>query len=81
MKSQKIENNVPIPDVHSKIKYPWPEMEVGDSVFIEAEKGETPDTLKIKAGGSAAYYGRKTGKKFKTAFLRKENGIRVWRVG
>jgi hypothetical protein len=55
-------------------------MEVGDAVFIEAEKGETPDTLKRSAGGSAAYYGRKTGKTFKTRILRKENGIRVWRV-
>ena len=55
-------------------------MEVGDSVFIEADKGETPDELKRKAGSNARYYGIKTGKKFKNRILREENGIRVWRV-
>ena len=80
MNIRKIEKDVPIPEVHSKIKYPWPEMEVGDSVFIKAEKGETPTKLKRRAGASARYYGNRTGKKFKTRILRKENGIRVWQV-
>ena len=35
----KIEKKVKIPTVHSKNQYPWGQMEVGDSVFIEAEKG------------------------------------------
>ena len=73
-------NKVPIPDVHSISKYPWPEMEVGDSVFIEAEEGETPTRLNGIVSSSVRYYGRKTGKKFKTSILRNENGLRVWRV-
>ena len=40
MKIGKIEKDVKIPEVHSKMKYPWPEMNVGDSVLIQAEKGE-----------------------------------------
>ena len=79
MKIHKIENNVPIPDVHSRIKYPWPEMKVGDSVFIKAEKGETPTRLKAIARSSVNYYGSKTGKKFRTRVFSEENGIRVWR--
>ena len=40
MKIGKIEKKVEIPEVHSKFKYPWPDMEAGDSVLIEAEKGK-----------------------------------------
>ena len=80
MKIHKIEKDVPIPDVHSIIKYPWPEMEVGDSVFIKAGKGETPTILKGIARSSANYYGRKTGKKFRTRVFSEENGIRAWRL-
>jgi len=80
VKFHKIENNVPIHDVNSKSKYPWPEMAVGDSVFIEAEKGETPTRLAATVSSSVRYHGRKTGKKFRTRVFSKENGIRVWRV-
>ena len=66
MKIGKIEKNVEIPEVHSKYNFPWPEMEVGDSVFLGAGKRESIDTLKLKVKGSARYYGYKTGKKFKT---------------
>ena len=66
MKIGTVEKEVAIPEVHSKIKYPWPEMKVGDSVLILAEKGEKPYNLKRKVGPSARYYGEKTGKGFKT---------------
>ena len=80
MKIGKIEKEITISEVHSKIKYPWPEMEVGDSVLIQAEDGQTLFSLKRKVGPSARYYGEKTGKNFKTMLMREENGIRVWRV-
>jgi hypothetical protein len=76
----KIEKNVQIPAVHSKHKYPWDQMEVGDSVFIQAEKGESLYKLKRKVGPAARYYGDVTGKKFKTLLMREENGVRVWRL-
>ena len=75
-----IEKNVPIPDVHSMVKYPWPDMEVGDSVLIQADKGEDLFKFKRKVGPAVRYYGEKTGKKFKTLMIREENGVRVWRV-
>ena len=80
MKIGKIEKNVEIPVVHSKQKYPWDQMEVGDSVFIEAEEGQALFNLKRTVGPSARYYGDKTGKKFKTLKDDENNGVRVWRV-
>jgi hypothetical protein len=80
MKIGKIEKGVKIPEVHSKQKYPWPAMEVGDSVLIKADEGQTLFTLKRKVGPSARYYGQKTGKNFKTLVDNENNGIRVWRV-
>jgi len=80
MKIEKIEKNIPIPEVHSKHKYPWPDMEVGDSVFIEAEKGQSLFNLKRIVGPAARYYGEKTGKQFKALLDHEANGVRVWRV-
>ncbi len=80
MKIYEIEKNVAIPEVHSKNKYPWPDMKVGDSVLIQAEKGEKLYNLKRKVNPSARYYGEKTGKKFKALIDYDGNGIRVWRV-
>ncbi len=80
MKIGKLEKEVKIPEVHSSIKYPWPDMKVGDSVLIQAEKGEKLYNLKRKVGPSVRYYGDKTGKKFKTLLEHNENGVRVWRI-
>ena len=76
-----IEKDIEIPAVHSKHKYPWDHMEINDSVFITAEKGESLYKLKRKVGPAARYYGDVTDKKFKTLLMLKENGVRVWRVG
>jgi len=73
----KIETGVKIPVVHSKFKYPWNDMEVRDSVFIEAAEGESLFKLKRRVGPSASYYGNVTGKKFKTMLMREDNGVRV----
>ena len=55
-------------------------MKVGDSVLIEADKGEKLYNLKRKVGPSARYYGEKTGKQFKTLLDHEANGVRVWRI-
>jgi hypothetical protein len=80
MKVGTIEKNVPFPEVHSKFRFPWAEMEVGDSVFIKAGKAETIEMLKRIVKGSSRYYGVKTGKKYRTLINRQERGVRVWRV-
>ena len=80
MKIGNIEKKVPIPQVRSKFNFPWPEMEVGDSLLVKAGKLETVDTLKGKIKGSARYYGEKTGRKFRSLIDREEKGVRVWRT-
>ena len=80
MEIRKIEKDVPIPEVHSKHKYPWSEMKVGDSVFIQAEDGDSIYHLKRTVGPAARYYGDKTAKKFKTLVDHENNGVRVWRI-
>lgn len=81
MKIGKIERGVPIPPVRSKFNFPWAEMEVGDSILIEAGKSETVDALKGRIKGSARYFGEKTGRKFRSLIDREEKGVRVWRIG
>ncbi len=80
MEIGKIEKSVKIPTVHSKHNFPWPDMKVSDSVFITPDKGESLSNLKRSVGPSARYYGKVTGKKFKTLIVRKDNGVRVWRI-
>lgn len=66
-----IEKDIPITDHRgAEPKYPWPEMDVGDSFFAEVH----PSTLRP----SARQYGQRHGKVFR---VRKEGaGSRAWRV-
>ncbi len=80
MKIGSIEKNVVIPAVHSKIKFPWDEMDIGDSVLVKASDDEAVDELRRKVKGSARYYGTKTGKRFRSLISREENSVRVWRL-
>ena len=65
----KIEKNIPLfPPRASRRKYPFHEMEIGDSVFLADRK---PSNL----GGSTACLAPK-----KFAFRNVEGGVRVWRV-
>ena len=80
MEIRKIEKNFPFSEVLSKHNYPWPEMEVGDSVLIQTEDGEPLFKLKRRVWSASNYYGIKTNKKFKTMLIHEKNGVRVWRV-
>lgn len=60
--------------------YPWADMEVGDSVLFQADKGESIQMLRRKVGVSAYHYGKISGKKFATKLIPEENGFRVWRT-
>lgn len=69
----KIEKGVPLPKKLSQnARYPFAEMEVGDSFFI-------PNAKRLMTAGSISQYcTKKTGKKFSSR--REGNGIRVWRI-
>ena len=80
MEIRKIEKNVPFPEVLSKHNYPWPDMEVGDSVLVRTEDGEALYKLKRKVWSASSYYGKKSNKKFRTVLIHEKNGVRVWRI-
>lgn len=67
MSEIKIEKDIPIPKNRRKQKYPWHDMEVGDSFLIQR------NTLSMGAVND-----RYSPKKF---IARKvENGVRIWRI-
>ncbi len=71
----KIEKGIPVRDPRTdangvRRKYPWDEMETGDSFFAPVSSNALRTT--------AAYHAKKTGQEF---IVRKENdGARAWRV-
>ncbi len=64
-----IEKNIPIPSV-SRAKYPWDDLEVGDSFKANSE----PSTLR----SCARFQNKKTGKEF--AVRKDGDGARAWRT-
>ena len=71
----KIDNHVPIPKYapkHGSAKYPFREMEVGDSFFIERKE----DVHRAKA--AARMMANRTRLVF--TMRREDNGVRIWRT-
>ena len=60
--------------------YPWPDMNVGDSVLFQAEGNESVRVLRRRVGVSVYNYGKISGKQFTTKLLPDENSFRVWRT-
>jgi hypothetical protein len=70
----KIEKNIPMPSSAFRSKYPFADMQVGDSVFFDNE----PMRSQSKPVISAHNFGTRNNMKFSA---RSEgNGVRVWRV-
>jgi hypothetical protein len=70
----KIEKSVPFPAKMPREKYPFLQMDVGDSFLVHLEVGKSPSS--IYAAVSAAK--KRLNANFRTA--RVEGGIRIWRV-
>lgn len=69
MNDIKVDKNIPIP-TSKYTKYPYGEMEVGDSFFVKIERE--------KIYSSSSQYGKRHNAKFS---VRKEaDGYRVWRI-
>jgi hypothetical protein len=69
-----VEKSVPVPvrnNARGASIYPFPTMEIGDSIFIPGESGRL-------ARATAYQYGRRFGKSFTAR--RVEGGFRIWRV-
>jgi hypothetical protein len=73
-----IETGIPVPKVNTSSnhsrgkKYPWLDMEVGDSFFV-------PDMLIQLISNSVTGASKRTGFKFTCRTV--EGGVRVWRIG
>jgi hypothetical protein len=68
----KIDKNVPIPETSGAgALYPFAEMEVGDSFYVE---GKTTAQLQ----NSASHWRKRKGWKFRTRT--EDKGARIWRV-
>ncbi len=68
-----IDKHIPIPPRYARDQYPWAQMKVGDSFFVEG------DAKAIDAAKSAARYrARKAGEK--CTMRKKANGVRIWRT-
>lgn len=75
----KIEKYIPIPDINTinrkrSTKYPFDEMEIGDSFFISCEE-EDKRRIGVNIISNA---GRRKPKRFTT--LSVEGGMRCWRI-
>lgn len=72
----KIEKGVPIPPRKIQSKYPWDQMDIGDSFFVPSTSG-----YKLSKIQSNAYaYGIKITPKRKFVIRTLEKGFRIWRV-
>jgi hypothetical protein len=74
MEPIKIDKNVPIPKGRHNAKYPWKELEVGDSFFIPGKDAKSTSGIKRSAKNSA-------GIDILTRAVTENgvNGMRVWR--
>lgn len=67
----KIENNIPIP-IQRYCKYPFKDMIIGDSFFVE---GKSNALLSI-----AKYFAKQHKLDWKFTVRKEENGTRIWRI-
>jgi len=72
-----IEQNIPIPPRHRhRLKYPFRDMAVGDSVLIPLDVNSKEDETRVR--GAANVFRRRTG--WKLTVRKSEGGFRVWRT-
>jgi len=82
----KIDKDIPIPEFSTKAsKYPFRQMEIGDSFFVEFPKEATNRELKktqCSILGSSRCRRFKDGRKFNSQIVNMINlkGVRCWRI-
>lgn len=72
----KIEKSVDMPSrrIRGGTKYPWPDMEIGDSVFFDNEPAGSQSNPSV----SSKIWAMRNQVKF--ASRREGNGVRIWRI-
>lgn len=76
MSDFKIEKQVPVPKSYRQHKYPFADMEVGDSFFVPEDDGG--NRVRDRVAPAANGYGKPRGWKFTTRTV--EGGARCWRI-
>lgn len=72
----KIDKNIPIPLAPNSRKYPFNEMKVGDSFFVEVASLKRAQMVQANLIGCT----RRRKGKFTTRLCRNPLGIRIWRI-
>lgn len=67
----KIERGVPLPVARNQRRYPYPQLQVGESFFV-------PAVTQNNIANQAYRWSRKLGRKFETR--KRPGGVRVWRT-
>ena len=76
-----IEKNIPMPEGRATgMRYPYADMEVGDSFYVETNGTNELATARRLRGSSHAFVNRKGGEGQKFSVRKMDNGFRVWRV-
>lgn len=84
-----IEKDIPIPPKMrgQNAKYPFNEMEIGDSVFVPVEDVQNCNRPNSAVSSAANVYAKRSGKKMITRTIRENDeikgriiGFRVWRI-
>ena len=78
----KIEKDIPIPDVISRYKYPFEEMEIGESFFVELGTHQNYISLRESIKLSARYNSRNNGRSYHVSIIEsgEKLGVRCWRI-
>lgn len=78
----KIESNIPLPKFHGtqgKRKYPFPEMNVGDSLLILCEEHELKK-MQSSVNSGARRWAHKQNNGWQFSVRKGEGGFRIWRT-
>jgi hypothetical protein len=75
IKRYEIEKDYPIPKIERRHKYPFKDMEIGDSFFAPFEDGVAPERVRVRIINAAKVYDPM---KFITRKV--DGGFRVWRI-
>ena len=76
-----IESGVEMPQKHAKVglrKYPFRDLEVGDSFLVGVPEGKTPRAVQTAVAASWHRYSKTSGRKFSSRVMKE--GVRCWRT-
>ena len=76
----KIDKSIPIPIKVTSLKYPFADMQIGDSFFVALEKKHKTKRSMASSIHGCAKKMQKVIKDFKITIRSVEGGVRCWRV-